>query len=183
MADVTIKYGNATIAEMSENGVTAIETTGMYCEEEIRVEYTKPSSDDNGVQNVKVYNKTFGNLSGWVLIHTFDAEELSHVNDDSFNVCLFCTDSYAYTFYSGDAYMVQNTPMVMSGSYPVYGMCNRQINETTMNVGPMYYPANNTGTNTGLGGNGVFRVVGSNYYLKPSDGFIRNGNYRLIISW
>lgn len=183
MADISVKYNGNVIAEMSESGKKTLLTSGKYCEKDIEINYTKPTSAPSGVQNVKVYDKTYDNSSGWVLIHTFDEEELSHINDDTFNVCLFCTDPYAYAFYSGCAYMVQNTPMLMNGSYPVYGVCNRQINETTMNVGQISYPANNTGTDTGLGGNGIFRVDGSNYYLKPGDGFIRNGNFRLILTW
>lgn len=41
MADVTLKYKGATIAELSESGNKTIETAGKYCEADILLEYVK----------------------------------------------------------------------------------------------------------------------------------------------
>lgn len=41
MADVTLKYKGATIAELSESGNKTIETAGKYCEADILLEYEK----------------------------------------------------------------------------------------------------------------------------------------------
>ena len=41
MADVTLKYKGATIAELSASGNKTIETAGKYCEADILLEYVK----------------------------------------------------------------------------------------------------------------------------------------------
>ena len=92
---------------------------------------------------------------------------------------------FEYVNYSGCCYYAQNTPISQQTAtkYPQYGYANRQATETSGSQTPVYYPANYTGTSTSLGGYGAFRVNGSKYLLKPSDGYIRNGNYRLIFTW
>ena len=42
MADVTLTYKGATIAELSESGSATLETAGKYCEADISLEYIKP---------------------------------------------------------------------------------------------------------------------------------------------
>lgn len=42
MADVTLTYKGATIAELSESGSKTLRTAGKYCEADIGVEYVKP---------------------------------------------------------------------------------------------------------------------------------------------
>ena len=44
MADVTLKYKGATIAELSESGSKTLETAGTYCEADILLEYVKTPS-------------------------------------------------------------------------------------------------------------------------------------------
>lgn len=44
MADVNITYKGASIATMDVSGTKTIETSGKYCESDITVAYTKPSS-------------------------------------------------------------------------------------------------------------------------------------------
>ena len=43
MADVTLTYKGATIAELSASGSKTLETAGKYCEADIELAYTKPS--------------------------------------------------------------------------------------------------------------------------------------------
>lgn len=43
MADITISYKGATIAEVSASGTTTLETAGKYCEDDISLAYAKPS--------------------------------------------------------------------------------------------------------------------------------------------
>lgn len=43
MADVTLTYKGATIAELNDSGSKAIRTAGKFCEADIGVEYVKPS--------------------------------------------------------------------------------------------------------------------------------------------
>ena len=42
MADITLTYKGATIAELSESGTKTIETAGKYCEADIGLAYVKP---------------------------------------------------------------------------------------------------------------------------------------------
>lgn len=46
MADVTIKYKDQPIAELSESGTKTLTTGGKYCEDDITVEYAKPASGE-----------------------------------------------------------------------------------------------------------------------------------------
>lgn len=43
MADVSIKYRNAEIANMSASGSKTLQTAGKYCDDDITVDYVKPS--------------------------------------------------------------------------------------------------------------------------------------------
>lgn len=44
MADVTLTYKGATIAELNDSGSKTLRTAGKYCEADIGVEYVKPES-------------------------------------------------------------------------------------------------------------------------------------------
>lgn len=46
MSDVDIKYKNQVIASMDASGTKTLETDGTYCDDDIVVEYTKPSGAD-----------------------------------------------------------------------------------------------------------------------------------------
>lgn len=48
MADVTLTYKGATIAELSDSGSKTIRTAGKYCEADIGLEYMKPSGGGGG---------------------------------------------------------------------------------------------------------------------------------------
>lgn len=49
MADVTLTYKGATIAEMDASGSKTLKTAGKYCEDDIGVSYVKPSGGGSGV--------------------------------------------------------------------------------------------------------------------------------------
>lgn len=43
MSDLTIKYKDQPITELSESGTKTLKTAGKYCEGDITVEYAKPA--------------------------------------------------------------------------------------------------------------------------------------------
>lgn len=43
MADITVSYKGATIAEVSASGTTTLETAGKYCEDDISIAYVQPN--------------------------------------------------------------------------------------------------------------------------------------------
>lgn len=184
MADVTVKYKGNVIAEMSEESTKTLKTSGKYCEGDISVSYTPPAgSGETEEVRSKVYTFTLAKKSGWVELVTLDADVLAHINDATLKVMLCINDAYSYVNYSGCCYVATNTAFAKSSSYPVYGYAHRQAAETTNQNTNIFYPANNTGTSESLGGNGIFRVNGSKYYIKPGDGYIRNGTYTLVFTW
>ena len=180
MADVTVKYKGNTIAEMSAAGTKTLNTSGAYCEGDIEVSYA-PNAPT--VPNVRTYEITLEKASGWVLLTTLDADVLEHINDASLVVSLANVSGYAYEWYAGSMYICSNTPWGYNESYPVYGLTSREADTDRAQVSYIYYPANYTGTDTDLGGNGTFRISGNNYYFQPADGFIRAGTYRLTFTW
>ena len=74
MADVTIKYKESTIAEMSGTSTKTLKTGGTYCEGDITVNYAPRS---------KTYEITLAESSGWTLLTALDADVLAHINDKS----------------------------------------------------------------------------------------------------
>ena len=94
-----------------------------------------------------------------------------------------CLDTYTYTFYGGRMFIATNNPIGIHYENPVYGMTSRQPNAECMQWQPLQYPANYTGTSESLGGYGIFRFYNNSYYLKPADGCIPAGNYRLTFVW
>lgn len=49
MADITVSYKGATIAEVSESGTTTLGTSGKYCEDDITLQYVQPISPWNWI--------------------------------------------------------------------------------------------------------------------------------------
>lgn len=188
MADVTVKYKGSTIAELSAEGAKTLKTSGKYCESDITVSYVPPAvepSEPVESVNCKIYEITLAKKSGWIELVTLDAEVLEHINDPKFTVVLAINDEYTNVSYSGSFYVATNTAFANSNGtsgYPIYGYSHRQSGGSNA-VNAIFYPANNTGTSDSLGGLGAFRVTDSKYYLKPSDGYVRAGTYRLIFTW
>lgn len=182
MADVTVKYKGNTIAEISKEGTKTLKTSGKYCEGDISVSYIPPSGGEVVEATCKTYELNLAKKSGWVELTALDSEVLAHINDPSLVVTLSCLDSYEYVYYSVGMAVASNTHIAMQGSYPVYGLIQKQSGETSNNFGAIYYPPNKTDTSTTLG-SGMFRLDGSKYYFKPWDGYVRAGNYRLTFTW
>lgn len=186
MADVTVKYKGNVIAELSEEGTKTLKTSGRYCEGDISVSYSPPISGGGGEAtevNCKAYSIALAKKSGWVELVTLDSDVLAHINDASFKVMLATDAEYAYEWYSGSFFVAANTPFANANGNLVYGYANRQSAETTNQNSSIFYPANNTGTSETLGGYGLFRVNDGKYYLKPSDGYVRAGTYKLVFTW
>lgn len=53
MADVTLTYKGSDILELSDSGSATLKTGGKYCEDDIEVEYVKPSGGGNVPQYYK----------------------------------------------------------------------------------------------------------------------------------
>jgi len=72
MADITLSYKGSTIAEISDSGTKTLNTAGKYCEDDITLEYEKPSGGgdiDNEPADV-----TFIDYDGTIL-YTYTADE------------------------------------------------------------------------------------------------------------
>lgn len=145
-----------------------------------KAEYVDAST---AATNTKTYEITLTKASGWVLLTTLDDEVAAHMSDTTLTVSLVNISPYAYEYFAGDIYMVGNKPIGYTNTYPFYGYSNRENSETSAITQPIYYPANYTGTSTGIGGYGIFRLDGSKYYIQPSNGFIKAGKYRLTFAW
>lgn len=64
MADVTLSYKDTPILELSDSGNATLKTGGTYCEDDIAVEYVKPSGggDEQGLVDL-VFDYTDGTRS------------------------------------------------------------------------------------------------------------------------
>ena len=136
-----------------------------------------------GEPNCKTYEITLAKSSGWVLLTTLDAEVLEHINDPDFIVCLKKLGDHSYVNYAGNTYIAGNVPVGYSGTIAVYGASNRTGSETSTSTTSLFYPANKTDTSVTNGGSGMFRINGSKYYLRPGDGYVYPGTYRLTFTW
>lgn len=186
MAGVSITYKGNAIAKLDSEGSKTLKTGGCYCENDIVVSYSPPTSGDGGgsdENNCRVYEITLAKNSGWILLTELDADVVAHINDASLVVSLTNVSPYAHEFYAGSTYIASNTPWGCNGSYPTYGLSCRESSATACQANFIYYPPNNTDTNVPIGGYGMFRIDGYKYYFKPSDGFVRAGTYRLVFTW
>lgn len=174
MADVTIKYKDTAIATLDGTGSKTLETSGTYCEGNIKVEYAPRS---------RTYEITLARKSGWVLLTTLDNDVLEHINDANLNVCLMATGTVTIEAYTINVIAVSNSALGTQGNYPVYGATLRLSSATAVQGQQTYYPANKTDTSTSLGGGGCFRINGNSYYCRPSDLYIGAGTYRLTFTW
>lgn len=175
MADVTVKYKDSTIAEMSNgNGTKTLKTRGCYCEGDIKVDYTP---------RIKTYDITLAKAYGWLLLTTLDEEVLEHINDESFTVSLINTSAYETVTYSGAMYFCGNRFLGKNGTYDVYGTGHREFS-TGNSFNMICAPANSTSsTLVTSSAFGQFRLDGNKYYLQPGDGYVKVGNYRLTFTW
>jgi hypothetical protein len=173
MADVTINYNGSKIAEFS-GGSKTVETAGMYCEGDIEVNYSP---------NSKTYEITLTKASGWILLTTLDSEVVSHINDASLAVSLVNTSAYGYDKNTLSMCIVSNTPWGKQGNYSTYGFSGVVASETSTTVSQSYYAPNKTDTSTSIGGGGMFRISGNQYYFRPGGYYTRAGTYKLTFTW
>lgn len=174
MADVTIKYKGLTIAEMSGTETKTLKTSGTYCEGDIEIDYAPRS---------KTYEITLGHVGKWVLLTTLDAEVLEHINDPNLIVSFMKLGDYQYTALTISMALATNRVMgYHTEIYPIYGISHRENSATSHTYNGIFYPANDSGASTSLGGT-QFKLSGSNYYMKPYDGGINPGTYRLTFTW
>lgn len=173
---VEIGYSGIGVATLAATGSVTLATSGKYCRGNVVVAYTPRS---------RTYELTLAKSSGWVLLTELDADVLAHINDPSLTVVLAIADDFELVHYSGSFFIASNTPFGYSGGssgFPIYGLSQRQ-NSSAHLAQAIFYPPNNTGTSTSLGGLGIFRVSGNKYYIQPGDGYLRAGNYRLTFTW
>lgn len=175
MSDVTISYNNTKISDLSISGKKTLTTAGTYCEGNVEVAYTPKS---------RTYDLALARASGWVFLTTLDTDVLEHINDSSLIVSLINLSDYVYDSYSLSFAIASNTStnVATANKYPVYGVFAKQSNETNTSFEATYYPANKTDTSLTLG-NSAFRIDNTKYYIHPSDGYVRAGNYKLIFTW
>ena len=173
MADVTINYKGSKIAEFS-GGSKTLKTSGTYCEGDIEVVHSP---------NSKTYEITLAKASGWILLTTLDSEVVSHINDASLAVSLVNTSAYGYDKNTLSMCIVSNTPWGKQGSYYTYGFSGVVASETSTTVSQSYYAPNKTDTSTSIGGGGMFRISGNQYYFRPGGYYTRAGTYKLTFTW
>lgn len=176
MADVSIFYKDSVSSEMDGAGSKTVKTAGLYCEGDIVVAYTP---------RVRTYEITLPKSSGWVLLTALDEDVLAHIDDDNFIATLTNTGPYEYVYYAGDTYFVTNKRIsIYNGSYLAYGWGNRMQSETNVSNGGILLPANNREKiSVNIVEIGIFALVDGRYYIRPGDGFIKAGVYRLTFTW
>lgn len=212
MADVNITYKGASIATMSASGTKTLETSGKYCESDITVAYTKPSSGitpsgsisitTNGTHDVTNYASANVNVpsqsidayvanvtitthtSTNVPLCTLPDEVYAHKDDTNFAVMLLCTDSASLV--NGDDFMVMatnnGTLAAASSNIPFYGIGYRR-NGTAANKMDVFYPPNAANNNTSNGGIGKFWMNGKVLTYKSNQYWLGAGTFRVVVSW
>lgn len=179
MAVNKVTYGGKTLVDLTSDSVSPDKlAAGVTAHDKSGNKITGTMS-----ANVKIYEITLAESSGWTLLTALDADVLAHINDKSLVVSFVCLDTYTYTFYGGRMFIATNNPIGIHYENPVYGATSRQPNAEWMQWLPLMYPANYTGTSDSLGGYGTFRFYNNSYYLRPADGCIPAGNYRLTFVW
>lgn len=79
MADVTVKYKDTAIAELSDSGTKTLKTSGKYCEGDVIVEYAKPegggafSSTSQAVGRIPTYQVGHANSEFTINTNMFSA--------------------------------------------------------------------------------------------------------------
>ena len=63
MADITLSYKGSTIAEVSASGTTKLNTKGKFCEDDITLQYVKPSGGGSYVGGTVAWNQLVPNAN------------------------------------------------------------------------------------------------------------------------
>lgn len=213
MADVNITYKGASIATMSASGTKTLETSGKYCESDITVAYTKPSSGitpsgsisitTNGTHDVTNYASANVNVpsqsidayvanvtitthtSTNVPLCTLPDEVYAHKDDTNFAVMLLCTDSASLV--NGDDFMVMatnnGTLAVASSTSIPFYGIGYRRNGTAANKMDVFYPPNAANNNTSNGGIGKFWMNGKVLTYKSNQYWLGAGTFRVVVTW
>lgn len=174
MPGVAITFAGKPIAEMDGAGAVTLKTGGTYCEGDIQVAYTPRS---------RTYEITLQKSSGDVLLLELDDDVFTNINDPKMVVSLFNVSGYAFESYSVAFLTLSNTAVAVHSGNPIYGIAVRQGNDTATTIARVTCPANNTDVDIANSNVAWFRLDGRKYYIRPADGFVRSGTYRLTFSW
>lgn len=139
--------------------------------------------DGTGGGRSRSYDITLAQASGWVMLTALDADVLAHINEPGMIVTLRRMSGHEYAFYAGTVYTVGNNQIGAHGDQPVYGIANRMTSEGVTSTSLVLLPANNTEKPGSVDGMGAFCLEDGNYYIRPSDGFIAAGTWRLVFNW
>lgn len=135
------------------------------------------------VSRTKIYEITLAHVGGWVLLTTLDEEVLAHINDPNIVVSFMRLGDYLHTNQTVSLALATNRKMgVYSTSYAYYGLSCRANTATSTSFNGIFYPANDSGASTSLGGT-QFKLNGNKYYIRPYDVGINPGTYRLTFTW
>ena len=213
MADVSITYKGASIATMDASGTKTLETSGKYCEGDITVAYTKPSSGitpsgsisitTNGIHDVTNYASANVNVPSQsvnayvaevtvathtaanVALCTLPDEVYAHKDETNFAVMLLCTDPTSLS--NGDDFMVMatnnGTLAVASSSNIPYYGIGYRRNGTAANRMDVFYPPNSANNSTSNGGIGKFWMNGKVLTYKSNQYWLGAGTFRVVVSW
>jgi hypothetical protein len=166
---------------MNESDTKTLNTSGCYCEDDIVVDYIPSNKGGNS----KTYEITLLKASGKILLLELEDDVLAHMDDPRLTVTLINVSGYSFEKYSVAFVTISNTTFAVQGDVQMYGMALRQGTETGTTLGRVSCPANNEVENITGGNVGWFILDRDNkkYYIKPGDGFIRSGTYRLTFAW
>ena len=213
MADVSITYKGTSIATMYASGTKTLETSGKYCEGDITVAYTRPSSGitpsgsisitTNGIHDVTNYASADVNVpsqsidafvtdvtiathtSTNVPLCTLPDEVYAHKDETNFAVMLLCTDPTSLS--NGDDFMVMatnnGTLAVASSSNIPYYGIGYRRNGTAANRMDVFYPPNSANNSTSNGGIGKFWMNGKVLTYKSNQYWLGAGTFRVVVSW
>ena len=127
MADITIKYKGAVIAEMSESGVKTLNTSGKYCEGNIVVEYAAGAVADPTIKKWDITVSSGRPPSGSIMTLLTDEWLAANRTDASLKVIV------APKFTAGTASASQfllynaNTPYITVGTTNYYSFARLVI--------------------------------------------------------
>lgn len=139
--------------------------------------------DGGGGGRSRSYDITLAQASGWVMLTALDADVLAHIGDPGLIVSLRRVGEHEYAFYAGTVFTAGNNQIGAHGTQPVYGIASRMTAEGTTSAGMILSPANNTERPSSATGMGEFQVLDGAYYIRPGDGFIAAGDWRLVFHW
>lgn len=198
MADVNIKYKNSSITTMNASGTKTLLTGGKYCEDDIKVVYTKPSQQNGNVTAPNSISGTEASVSAGsntltlsktvsVTPNVTQAGYISSGTAGNSNVSLQAnvTTKGATIYYPNASDQSISSNTYLTGAQTIKGVTTNNLiasnikNGVTIQVGDSSNPsriASVTGTYDGGGG-------GSDYYWYAisieDDG---EGNYQFIDS-